>query len=820
MEMLNLDVFHGNLTRRKSSIKGRFKFVGLFTAPLFLFVVFMSDNLVIVESPTKAKILKKILGNKYKVESSAGHIRDLPEKREHLDAAQQKLPYARLGIDTENDFQPLYCSSPPKLKRLKQLKDLVTKKTKLYLATDEDREGEAIAWHLNQVLNPDNKLEACRVVFHEITPTAILNAFNKPRPLNMEMVDAQQARRILDRLVGYKLSPLIWKKIRFGLSAGRVQSVAVRIVVDREREIEAFIAEEYWSITAQMSHNGQSFEANLSKKDGDKFVPCNQAEAEAVLKVVSDAIWPIKKIETKTVRKNPAPPFITSTLQQEASRKLGFSVKKTMQLAQKLYVGMDLKDEGGATGLITYMRTDSVNLSQTALEQAHDVLGGLYGKEYQLDEPRVFKTKSKGAQEAHEAIRPTDMSRKPESLKGLLEDDMLKVYDLIWKRTLATQAPKAEFEAVSADFQIGAYTFRATGQTMVFPGFIRIYVEGSDNPEAAMEDRDKVLPKLTEGLELKPVRVESKQHFTKPPARYTEASLVKKMEEEGIGRPSTYAPTISTVISRGYIEMDNKALRPTDTADVVNRFLMNHFPEIVDLKFTAAMEDKLDSIAEGHLKYVPFLHEFYDPFEVRIEEKDKTIKKDDVVNEPSDKVCPECGKAMVIKLGRSGKFLSCSDYPTCTFAEALNEDSDELKALKIEYKDEVCDNCSKPMEVKSSRFGNFLACTGYPKCKSTKPILVSTGVTCPLCKKFELVEKKARRGRPFYGCNGYPACDYISNYKPVRASDDERVGFYIMKKDEELFMEFDLEKHLEQKKKSQERKDQKAVAMAASKADD
>ncbi len=775
----------------------------------------MSDTLVIVESPTKAKILKKILGKKYKVESSAGHIRDLPEKKDHLTAAQQKLPHARLGIDVENDFEPLYCSSPAKLKRLKKLRDLVGKDTKLILATDEDREGEAIAWHLNQVLNPENKLDASRVVFHEITPVAILNAFNKPRPLDLEMIEAQQARRILDRLVGYKLSPLIWKKIRFGLSAGRVQSAAVRIIVDREKEIEAFNPEEYWSIVAQLTHEGQSFEANLTKKNGEKFVPKNQEEADEVLKVVSNTVWPIAKIDSRTVKKNPAPPFITSTLQQDASRKLGFSVKKTMQMAQKLYEGVDLKDEGGATGLITYMRTDSVNLSKTALEQAHYVLGELYGKEYQLDEPRVFKTKAKGAQEAHEAIRPTDISRKPESLKDILDPDMLKVYDLIWKRTLATQAPKAEFEGVSADFIMGDYTFRSTGQTLKFPGYIRIYVEGSDNPEQAIEDRDKLMPKLTQGQELTPEKIDPKQHFTKPPARYTEASMVRKMEDIGIGRPSTYAPTISTIISRGYVDMENKSLHPTDTADVVNRFLMNHFPDIVDLNFTAEMENKLDSIAEGKIKYAPFLHDFFDPFQIRIDEKDKSVNKDDVVNEPSDKKCEECGKNMVIKLGRSGKFLSCSDYPTCTYAEAIGEESEEIKALKEEYKDVTCDNCERPMEVKSSRFGNFLACTGYPKCKSTKPIVVSTGVTCPLCRKNDLVEKKARRGRPFYGCDGYPECDYISNYKPVRGPEDDKNGFFIEKKGEEVFMEFDLEKYTEQKKKYQERKDKKAAKEAA-----
>jgi DNA topoisomerase I len=779
----------------------------------------MAKKLVIVESPTKAKILKKILGRGYAVESSTGHIRDLPEKKDHLSEAQKKLPWSRLGIDVENDFKPLYCSSPAKKKRISKLKSLVGTDTELFLATDEDREGEAIAWHLNDILNPKGKLKACRVVFHEITPAAILNAFEKPRPLDMNMINAQQARRILDRLVGYRLSPLLWKKIRFGLSAGRVQSAAVRMIMDREEAIRAFNPEEYWSITARFEEKGIPFEAPLTKRNGEKFVPANEAEAQTVMAKVEELAqkFSVSTLEKRTVRKNPAPPFITSSLQQEASRKLGYSVKKTMQLAQKLYEGIDLKDEGGATGLITYMRTDSTNLSKTALDQAHAVLGELYGPEYQLEKPRSFNKKAKGAQEAHEAIRPTDLFRKPESLKEFLDPDMLKVYDLIWKRTLATQAPRAEFEGVSTDLMVGDYAFRATGQTLVFPGFIRIYVEGSDRPEEALEDRDKLLPPLEEGNLLAAREVEPKQHFTKPPARFTEASLVKKMEEEGIGRPSTYAPTISTVISRGYVEMENKVLSPTDTAEVVNNLLVQHFPKVVDLQFTAGMENQLDRIAEGELQYVPFLHDFYAPFDALVEEKDKSIKKEDVINEPSDEICEECGVKMVIKLGRMGKFLSCSDYPNCKFAKPLGEESEERKALREKYKDVICPECNAPMDLKASRYGDFLACTSYPKCKKTLPIVKSTGVTCPNCGENEMVEKKGRlRNSVFWGCNGYPDCDYLSRFKPLRSGEDPRKGFFVERKGEEVYHEFDPEEWAEQSKKNAARRERKAKAASKS----
>ncbi|MBF0245770.1 MAG: type I DNA topoisomerase [Planctomycetes bacterium] len=691
----------------------------------------MAKKLVIVESPTKARIIKKILGSEYAVESSGGHIRDLPEKRDHLNEDQKKLPYASLGINIEDDFAPLYCSSPSKKKNLLKLKKLVDKDTIFYIATDEDREGEAIAWHLNELLNPDKDHKAYRMVFHEITKQAILAAFENPREIDIDRVNAQQARRILDRLVGYKLSPLLWKKIRFGLSAGRVQSVAVRMVVDREKDIKAFVADEYWSIKAQIEEQGKNFEATLNRFRDEKIIPSSKAEVDGILEAVQGS-FRVSAVDRKQVRKNPYAPFITSTLQQDSSRKLGYSVNKTMQLAQRLYEGVDLKGSEGATGLITYMRTDSVTLSQEAIRDSRAVIEKLYGKEYLPESPRVYKNRSRLAQEAHEAIRPTDCSRTPQSLAGKIDEDMLKLYDLIWKRTLGSQTNSATFDAMTIDFTCGEYAFRSTGQVMTFAGFTKIYTEGTDSGNGEEDSPVVNLPSLEVGAELKPLGLTPQQHFTKPPPRFTEASLVKKMEEEGIGRPSTYAPTISTIISRGYVRMEKKQLFATDTADVVNGLLVQHFDNIVDLKFTASMEDDLDRIAKGEMEYLPFLRNFYTPFEKLLEEKDQQIKKQDVVNEPTDEVCEECGKPMVIKLGRLGKFLSCSDYPVCKNAKTLGEDTEERRALKEKFKDEKCHECGAPMALKGSKFGDFLACSAYPKCKTTRPIIKSTGVTCPM----------------------------------------------------------------------------------------
>lgn len=731
----------------------------------------MAKNLVIVESPTKAKILTKFLGKDYVVKSSYGHIRDLPTKKTDLPPSQRTLPYATMAIDIENNFEPLYVTLPKQKKYLTEIKKNFDKNTVLWLATDEDREGEAIGWHLLEVLKPKKENEVKRIVFHEITKDAILKAIENPRKLDTNLVESQQARRILDRLVGYELSPLLWKKIRYGLSAGRVQSVAVKLVVDREREIQAFVPEESWSLTAFFEKNKAPFQAIFQKLDNKKFVPKTQEEAEALRDAVKGKDFTVVNIEEKDNKRNPAPPFTTSTLQQEASRKLGFPVRKTMQVAQKLYEGT-----GEDAGFITYMRTDSVNLAEKALIDAEKVITGKYGKEY--SQRRTYTKKQKGAQEAHEAIRPVEIANTPDKLKNILKADEFKLYELIWKRTVASQMAEAKLKNTSVDLEVKekkSYIFRATGQRVVFPGFLKLYIEGQDNEEEGVNDEntagdfEKLLPELKDKEKLQAKKLETKQHFTKPPARYTEASLVKKMEEEGIGRPSTYAPTIHTIQSRGYIQKDGKALSPTDTAFVVTDLLAQHFSNIVDLGFTANMEEDLDKIAQGQADYLKFLKSFYKPFKENIEKKSTEIKKSDVVNEKTDEICEKCGKAMEIKLSRYGKFLSCTGFPECKNARPLNENPEEkaeLEMLEKEFKDEKCEKCGAEMVVKKGRFGTFLACSGYPKCKNTKPILKTTGIKCPECKKGEIVEKRTKRGRVFWSCERYPDCEYSSWERP------------------------------------------------------
>ncbi len=733
----------------------------------------MAENLVIVESPTKAKLLQKFLGKDYAVLSSYGHIRDLPSKKAELSKEQQKLPYATLAIDVAHDYKPLYVSSPEKKKKIAALKQEMEPNTAIWLATDEDREGEAISWHILEVLNPKATNQIKRIVFHEVTKGAILDAMKAPRGIDLNLVNAQQARRILDRLVGYELSPLLWKKIRFGLSAGRVQSVAVRLIVEREREIKAFVPEESWSLTAELAAEGKNFTALFEKIDEKKVVLKNKDEADAVLAAIERQPFTVAKIEEKEVRRNPAAPFTTSTLQQEASRKLGYSVKKTMQVAQKLYEGIQLSKgkEGESSGLITYMRTDSVNLSEKALVDAKALITSEYGPEFALEEPRRYKTKSKGAQEAHEAIRPTEVARTPERVQDALTPDELKLYTLIWKRTVASQMAEAKLKQTGIDFAVigkeGAkktHTFRATGQVILFPGFMQVYLEGRDDDE----EEAGILPELKEGQVLNPEKIVPEQHFTKPPARYTEASLVKKLEEEGIGRPSTYAPTISTIMARGYVLKEGKALHPSDTAFVVTDFLTEHFPNIVDVGFTAEMEDDLDEIAEGKEDYIKFLDTFYPPFKKVIQEKDKTVKKSDVVIEHDEELepCPKCGAKLVIKLSRFGKFVSCSTFPECDYSRPLEKPDPakeaELQQLQEKLKDEKCPECGAAMIVKTGRYGEFLACTRYPKCKGTKAIEKQIGMKCPDCGEGEIIEKRTKRGKTFWGCNRFPKCKYAT----------------------------------------------------------
>lgn len=710
-------------------------------------------KLVIVESPTKAKTIAKFLGKGFNVESSFGHIRDLPK--------------SKLGIDVEHDFAPQYIIPTKAKKTVTKLKKLADKATEVILASDEDREGEAIAWHLAEALKlPTDKTQ--RIVFHEITKEAIEEALAHPRTINNKLVDAQQARRILDRLVGYELSPFLWKKVARGLSAGRVQSVAVRLIVEREREIEAFKTDEYWTLAADLiTSNKEEFTAELNKVDGktlDKLEIKNEEAATALVTELSKEKYTIAAVEKKRAKKTAPSPFTTSSLQQTANRMLGFSAKQTMMLAQQLYEGVELGPEG-SIGLITYMRTDSLNLSQKFLDESREHLISTLGKEYALEEPRRFKTKSKGAQEAHEAIRPSEVSRTPESLEDFLAPNQLKLYRLIWQRAVASQMPPAELDQVAIDVTAGRGEFRATGQTIFFQGYLKIYPEKS---------QEMLLPEVKEKdiVDLKELKPE--QHFTKPPARYSDATLVKELEKYGIGRPSTYAPTISTIEARNYVGRDeNKRLKPTDIAGIVIDLLVAHFPNIVDLEFTAKLENDLDEIAEGEKEWKPVLSEFYGPFHTNLTAKYEEVKKDDIMPEKlSDEKCEKCGSPMVIKTGRFGSFLGCSNFPECKNIKSMDKNSPEMdekmKALTEKHKDDVCEKCGSPMAIKTGRFGPFLGCSNYPKCKNIKNLNVSEGptITCPVCKEGNIVQKRSRRGI-FYACDRYPDCKTAFNSKPT-----------------------------------------------------
>jgi len=709
-------------------------------------------KLIIVESPTKAKTIAKFLGDGFVIESSFGHVRD--------------LPVSKMGIDIENDFEPKYVVPAKAKKNLKILQALAKKSDKIVLATDEDREGEAIAWHLAEALKVDLK-NTDRIVFHEITKSAIEQALGHPRKIDMKLVNAQQARRILDRLVGYELSPFLWKKVAKGLSAGRVQSVAVRLIVEREREIKKFITDEYWSIEAILKNGAQlPFLARLNKinnKSIDKLEIKNEKQATEILTALNGAEYAVANLEKKQTKKQPPKPFTTSSMQQTANRWLSFSAKQTMMVAQQLY----------EMGFITYMRTDSLNLADKFLGEAAEYLTANLGATYALKTPRRFKTKSKGAQEAHEAIRPSEASRTPESVAGDLNPNQNKLYKLIWQRALASQMSEAIVDATVVDVlaKNTPYQFRANGQILKFDGYLKIYPEKSQEIE---------LPelKVKEKLELEEIKKE--QHFTKPPARYSDAGLVKELEKYGIGRPSTYAPTIATIVDRNYVQRDeNKRLGPTDIAFVVNDLLVEHFPDIVDYQFTAKLENDLDLIADGEVEWQPVIKEFYEPFHANLENKYEVINKNDIMpEEKSTEVCEKCGAPMIIKTGRYGKFLACSGFPECKNIKSMpgtdkdkngQADSEEIKELKEKHKDEVCEKCGSPMTIKVGKFGPFLACTGYPKCKNLKNIgggNNGTGITCPVCGKGEVVQKRSRRGI-FYACNQYPDCKTAFWGKPT-----------------------------------------------------
>lgn len=692
-------------------------------------------NLVIVESPAKAKTIQKYLGSGFIVKSSYGHVRDLPK--------------TKIGVDVEENFEPSYIVPPKAREHIKELKKAAAKADIIFFATDEDREGEAIAWHLYEVLAPD-PTKAKRITFAEITKTAIQNAIEHPRELDQHLVDAQQARRVLDRLVGYELSPLLWRKVRRGLSAGRVQSVAVRLIVEREQEITAFKKEEYWSIDVLLAKDGREFTASIKAKDG-KAIPTlgikTKGEVDKILAELQGATYIAQTVTSKERLRTPPPPFTTSTLQQAAFNQLGFSSKKTMMIAQGLY----------ENGHISYMRTDSINLAQEATARAREVIENMFGKEYALVSPRVYSKKSKGAQEAHEAIRPTDPSVTPDNLTLSLDPSAAKLYRLIWQRMIACQMAPARLNQTSVDIAAKNYMFRATGMSVIFDGFVRAL-----GAKAAFTET--LLPKIAQDDALTFNQIKHEQHFTQPPARYSEATLVKVLEEAGIGRPSTYAPTIDTIQKRGYVEKNvEKRLAPTEIGTLVNGVLTEHFPKIVDIEFTATMESSLDDVASGFKQWQPVIKEFYDPFHALISSKDKELKKSDLTQEATNETCPKCKSAVVIKLGRFGKFKACSNYPECKFTEAIGDD----KKMEEEYSGKTCPDCGKPLVVKRGRFGAFLGCSGYPDCKHITPIVKDTGVACSACEKGKIIEKKSRYGKTFYACDQYPACKNAYWSKPT-----------------------------------------------------
>ena len=720
----------------------------------------MAKKLVIVESPAKARTLEKFLGKEFEVEACGGHVRDLPPKS--------------LGVKIEKDFEPSYKIIKGKEKIIKDIKKFAQKAEVIFLAPDPDREGEAIAWHLKALLGENGKVK--RIEFNEITKEAVVEAVKHPREIDLARVNAQQARRILDRLVGYKLSPLLWKKVRKGLSAGRVQSVAVRMICEREEEVKKFKPQEYWDIIARLSTpEKEEFSARLIAREEEALggspkekgrIISSEKEAKKILQELEGAKYVVAQVSKKEQKRHPSPPFITSTLQQEAARKLGFSAKRTMVIAQKLYEGIDLKGEG-RVGLITYMRTDSVRIAQEAEGAARKYIQEVFGKDYLPAQPQRYK-KKKQAQDAHEAIRPTSVFRHPEKVGESLKADELKLYDLIWKRFVACQMLSAVFDQTSVDISANHYKFRATGSVLKFDGFIKLYLE-SEEEEEGEKELAGTLPVLKEGEGLALLSLSPEQHFTQPPPRYNEASLVKELEKRGIGRPSTYAPILSTVQERGYVEKEGKALKPTEIGITTNGLLVKHFPGIMDIKFTAHMEDDLDDIVAEKMEWIDTLKEFYEPFakalaeaEVKMEKVKKEIK--------TKETCPECGKPLVIRQGRYGDFMACSGYPKCRFTKTLPEE--ESKALAGQEK---CDKCGKPMTLKHSRYGDFLACTGYPKCKNIKPILKSTGAKCPKCGG-EIVERRTRRGKLFYGCSNYPKCDFATWQRPAPNNPKEEKG--------------------------------------------
>jgi len=731
----------------------------------------MGKSLLIVESPTKVNTLKKIVGKDFIIKASVGHLKDLPKKK--------------LGVDVDNDFAPEYITIRGKGKILQELKTAAKKCDMIYLAPDPDREGEAIAHHIGNEVARFTKGKIVRVTFNEITKKAVLEAIKNPTELNNNRVNAQQARRILDRLVGYKISPILWKKVHRGLSAGRVQSVALRIVCEREREILAFEPREYWSITLALEGSEKpQLQAKLFKIDGDKAEVANKAEADEILKGLEGAKPVLEDIVKKERKRNPSAPFITSTLQQEASRKLNFSPKKTMMLAQRLYEGIAMGRKG-TVGLITYMRTDSVKLSDQALEEVRAFIPERYGKEFLPGTPNLYKSK-KSAQEAHEAIRPTDVLLEPSTIKESLEKDMFRLYQLIWSRFVSCQMVPAVLDTTQFDVKMGKFLFRSNGSILKFSGFMKVYVESQDDEkgdavQSSGKADDRLLPALKKGEELKVQEVLPEQHFTQPPARFSEAMLVKELEDKGVGRPSTYAATISVIKDRDYIQNVDRRLQPVELGFMINDLLVENFPDIMTTEFTSKMEEQLDDIEAGKLEWVDALRSFYTPFKADLEKAEEKMKDFKAEVEETDEVCEKCDQPMIIKWGRFGKFMACTGYPECKNTKDLGGKGDSEDGAKDDEVEGNCDKCESPLIMKRGRFGKFIACSNYPECKFTKPI--GLGISCPeeACEG-EIAARRSKKGRTFYGCTKYPDCKFTSWDKPVAEACPECKNPFLIEK--------------------------------------
>jgi DNA topoisomerase I len=777
----------------------------------------MAKNLVIVESPAKAKTIGKYLGKDFVVKASLGHVKDLPKKN--------------LSVDVDNDFTPVYEVIEGKKKLIAELKAAAKGTENIYLAADPDREGEAICYHLQEELKDvkqtKNSPKIFRVMFNEITKNAIQKAFEKPTVVNLHLVDAQQARRVLDRLVGYKISPLLWDKVRRGLSAGRVQTVALRLIVDREREIKAFQTREYWTIDVNLAaKKPPQLTAHLAKKNNENVEIANEGAAQAIVAAVDGVDYIVRSVTNKEKRRNPVPPFITSTIQQEAARKLRFSVKRTMMLAQKLYEGVELGKEEGATGLISYMRTDSVRVSNDALDEVRAMITDRWGAEYRPAQANIYKGK-KDAQDAHEAIRPTSAMRTPESVEKFLAEDELKLYRLIWMRFVASQMTPAVFDQTTIDVDAkgkdgAAYLFRATGSVPKFDGFLKVYQEGKDEKDEEDDELKNKLPAVVAGEVLKFRAILPEQHFTEPPPRFTEATLVKELEAKGVGRPSTYASILSTIQEREYVRKDGGKFTPTELGMVVTDLLLESFDDLFDVTYTARMEGELDDIEEGKLDWRVAMSEFYERFQKDLKHAERHMTDIKRMEEPTDQICEKCGKPMVIKWGRHGKFIACTGYPECTNTREIAQEG-----VTEQDEAEYCDNCGRPLVLKKGRFGQFLACSGYPDCKTTKQLgagqkpqdvpldescpqcsnkLVkkfgrfgefvacsnyptckyvkqkTIGVKCPNCSEGEIIERRSKRGKTFYGCNRYPECDFVAWGKPLPEKCPECGGSYLIEK--------------------------------------